>query len=280
MIHSHALKLIAGLLTCGALLQPLALTAEPVAVRYTEGLVHGFLVLSNLEGEVLADGDLTQVARGGRVTNRLVFHFHDGSVHDETAVFSQRRVFQLVSDHLIQKGPQFVHPVDVSIDGATGQATVLYTDDGKQKVSTAHLSAPDLSNGLVLTLLKNIPPEAGETKVSMIAVTPKPRLVKLAIASQGEESFAIGGASLKATHFVLKVEIGGVAGLVAPIVGKQPPDTHVWILNGKAPAFVKFEGPLSAGGPVWRIELASPVWPGAVPRHNESGDRKSSASSF
>ena len=65
----------------------------------------------------------------------------------------------------------------------------------------------------------------------------------------------------KATHDVAKVEIGGVAGLVAPILGKQPPDTHVWVLGGDAPAFVKSEVLLFNGGDLWRTELASPVWP-------------------
>src|SRR5262245_54439277 len=34
--------------------------AEPVTVRYSEGIVHGFLVLKTLEGQTLADGDLIQ----------------------------------------------------------------------------------------------------------------------------------------------------------------------------------------------------------------------------
>ena len=75
------------------------------------------------------------------------------------------------------------------------------------------------------------------------------------------ESFSIGGTRRKATHYVLKVEIGGISGLLAPMLGKQPPDSHVWVLNGEAPAFVKSEQPLYMDGPVWRIELASPVWP-------------------
>ena len=82
-----------------------------------------------------------------------------------------------------------------------------------------------------------------------------------AVNPQGEEPFTIGGSKRKAMHYVLKVEIGGVAGVVAPIVRKQPPDIHVWILGGEAPAFVKSEGPLYLGGPIWRIELVSPVWP-------------------
>ena len=47
--------------------------------------------------------------------------------------------------------------------------------------------------------------------------------------------------------------------MMAPLLGKQPPDTHVWVLTGNAPAFVKFEGPIYDGGPIWRIELATPA---------------------
>lgn len=80
---------------------------------------------------------------------------------------------------------------------------------------------PDVANGLVLTLLKNIRSDAPQTKVSMVAATPKLRLVKLAITPQGEEPFSIGGSSRKATHYVVKAEIGSAAGLVAPLLGSN-----------------------------------------------------------
>jgi hypothetical protein len=57
----------------------------------------------------------------------------------------------------------------------------------------------------------------------------------------------------------VKVELGAVAGSLARVTGKQPPDTHVWVLKSAVPAFVKSEGPLFQGGPVWRIELATPA---------------------
>ena len=236
---------------------------EAIPVRYAEGLIHGFLVLRTMSGEAIADGDLIQVARRDQVTSRLTFHFKDGSLHDETAVFAQRSNFRLLNDHLIQKGPAFQHPMEVLIDALTGQVTVHTTDDdGKEKVMTEHLRLPpDVSNGLVLTLLKNIRSDVPETKVSMVAASPKPRLVKLAITPQGEEPFSFGGSSRKAEHYLVKVEIGGAAGVIAPLLGKQPPEVHVWILGGTAPAFVKSEGPLYYGGPSWRIELTSPVWP-------------------
>src|SRR5207237_1264412 len=101
-----------------------ALLAEPVKVRYAEGLVHGFLTVRTIDGALVANGDLIQSARGTRVTSRLVFHFKDGSLRDETSVFSQRGSFQLLSNHLIQKGPSFPQPLDLTIDRAGGLATV------------------------------------------------------------------------------------------------------------------------------------------------------------
>src|ERR1700686_235685 len=125
---------LAGLLSWTLLLPAAALSQSPVAVLHTEGLVHGFLVLRTLAGDALADGEVSQVARGDRVTSHLVFRFKDGSIHEETVVYSQRNSFRVVSDHLLQKGPAFKHPMDVSIEGLTGQITVRYTDDdGKEK---------------------------------------------------------------------------------------------------------------------------------------------------
>ena len=239
-----------------------SLLAEPVPVRYPSGLLHGFLVLRNQDGEPLADGEVSQIAHGDQVTSHLTLHFKDGSLHEETVVFSQRRNFQLISDHLVQKGPSFPHPTDVLITKSTGQVTVHYTDeDGKDKTIADRLTLPlDLANGLTRTLLENIRPTTPKTTVSMVATTPKPRLVKLVITPSDRESFIVGNSKHEATHYVIKVDIGGIAGAVAPIVGKQPPDIHVWIAGEEGPVLVKIEGPLFAEGPIWRIEMAGPTW--------------------
>ena len=254
---------LVALLTCSALLQSSAILAEAVAVRHTEGLTRGFLLLQTLDGNFLADGDLTQIASGGRVTDHLIFHFKDGSIYDETFVFTQRGTFRLISDHLIQKGPAFKRQMETSLDASTGKVTANYTDsDGKMKTVDERLKLPsDLANGMIPILLNNLQPNGPQITVSMVAATPKPRLVKLEITRVGEEPFMVGGSNRKATRYVVKVELGGAAGLLAPLVGQQPLDTNVWILAGAAPTFLKSEGPLYDGGPIWRIETVSPVWP-------------------
>jgi hypothetical protein len=252
-------------LVISAAMWPAPSFAEPVGVRYLEGLVHGFLVLRSPEGAVLASGDLIQNVRGDRVTSRLVFQFKDGSVHDETAVFSQRGHFRLVSDHLVQRGPAFDRPIEMTIDAQTGEVKVHYKDEhGEAKSEVERLELPaDLANGMIITLLKNVRRAALPPSVSFVAATPKPRLVKLKISTAGADGFSIAGVGRKATHYVRKVDIGGLSGAIAPLVGKQPPDSHVWIMEGEAPAFVKSLAALYMGGPLWRTELTSPVWPRA-----------------
>jgi hypothetical protein len=150
----------------------------------------------------------------------------------------------------------------MTIDTASGQVNVHYTNaDGEDKREAEHMDLPpDLANGMMIILLKNLGASAPAT-VSFVAATPKPRLVKLAISSAGTDAFAVAGTTRRATHFVVKVEIGGLAGVVAPLIGKQPPDSHVWILGGEAPAFVRSRAALYLGGPALHTELASPSWP-------------------
>lgn len=93
----------------------------------------------------------------------------------------------------------------------------------------------------------------------MIVTTPKPRLVTLVFSPRPEDALSIGGEKRQVAHFVVEIELGGVKGLVAPLVGKEPPPVHVWVLDGEAPAFIRSEGPLYPGGPVWQIDLESPL---------------------
>ena len=252
------------------------ISADPIRVRHTEGLVHGFLLLRTLEGTTIADGDLTEVASGENVTAHLIFRFKDGSSHEETTVFSQARQFRLLEYHLIQKGQIFPHQQETWIDTRKGEIKIRYSDrEGKEKSDDEKLQLPvDLANGITLTLLKNILPDESEVTVTMLAATPKPRLVNLIITNGGREIFSIGSSRRKAIRYDVNIKIGGVAGWLARLTGKVPPTTHVWILEGEAPAFVKSEGPLCMECPIWKIELASPVWPPAAGERREQSIQK------
>jgi hypothetical protein len=255
----RASSLIA-LLMCASL--PTA-QADPIPVRYVQGSFHGFVELRSEDGHVVASGDSTSVVHGDRVTQETAFHFKDGSVDDEVTVFTQHRTFQLISDHHLQKGPFFPHPMDVMIDALKGTVTVTSPGkDGKMNVQTDHLKMPpDLANGMVPIVVEDIKPDAATTTVSMIVMAPKPRVVKLLISKQGEDNSTVAGSPRKATHYEIKIDLGGIIGVVAPLIGKAPPTIQIWVIGGPAPTFAREVGPLYSEGPMMTIQLASPVWP-------------------
>jgi hypothetical protein len=113
---------------------------------------------------------------------------------------------------------------------------------GSHRYREDHLDLPsDVSNGLPPNLLLDFRSSTPETKLSFVAPTAKPRLISVSLKPAGEVPFSIGGTWRKAIDYVLHVELGGLTGVIAPMIGKQPPDYHIWILEGAAPAFIREE---------------------------------------
>ena len=227
--------------------------AAPVPVRFTEGVMHGFPVLRSAQGERLASGELTQVARGDVVESRLVFRFQDGSLYDETVVFSQRDVFKIDKYRLVQRGPSFPESVEASIDRATGNYGVRYRadQDSAEEVLSGRFTLPDdVYSGMLGVALKNLSPGESAT-VQIVVFTPQPRLVKVLLAPHSVDQLTIGERPITTTRYTIKPQLGMLASLL--VVDVAP--VQCWVLKGDAPAFIKFEGPLYFIGPVWRIEL-------------------------
>ena len=239
------------------------LHADPTPVRKFQGTYHGFLELLSPDGQVVAFGDSTQVVHGDEITAETLFTFKDGSIDDETTVYTQHRTFQLISDHHVQKGPFFPHPTEVFVDARTGQVSTRTTDkNGKEVFRTDHLQLPaDLANGMVPLIIENMAPGAAQKTVSLVVSTPKALLVQLVISKLGDDKYSLVGTTRKATHYEIKIILGGVIGVVAPLIGKTPPNIEIWAVTGSAPTFVREQGPMYSDGPVMTIELISPTWP-------------------
>ena len=235
-----------------------AASAEPVTVKYLESAAHGFLVLRNDRGEVIAHGELIQTPQADNIQSRLVFRFLDGSLYDEIVTFSQKRVFRVVAYKLIQKGPSFPEPSEVSFDRASGR---YRAQTGTDEPVEGPLEMPeDVYNGMTGTLIRNLP--VGATGTGHIyAFTPKPRLLRSTMRPEAEDKYFAGESARTASRYLVTMEIGGVTGVVAAVLGKDPPDLRFWISTGPAPAFLRFQGAMFLKGPVWRIELTAPRWP-------------------
>jgi len=246
-----------------ATLLSVPVNAAPVAVRFPEGMTHGFLFVRSLAGEILGQGEMTQVVKeGDLVESQLVFRFKDGSLHDEKVAFSQQRVFTILHYHLVQRGPSFPDQIDVSINRGTAEYKVRSKagKDGKEEVLTGAFDLPkDVYNGMFVTLLLNLPKGASET-VNFLAFTPRPEVIKLELLLMGEHAVQTGDLSRRALQYAFKPDIGMIRKFFGKVIGKLPANFHYdcWILADAVPSFVQYEGPLQLMGPIMRIELVSP----------------------
>jgi hypothetical protein len=246
------MKALAALTSAVLLATAAPALAEPVAVKFTEGIAHAFPVLRSVGGEKLAQGELVQIPHGDVVENRLTFRFRDGSLYDERVVFSQREAFTLMSYQIVQRGPSFPESIDAKVDRETGRYEVRYKgdDDAAEELLKGKIELPnDVYNGLLGMLMKNMP-AGSPTTVQIIAFTPKPRLVKMLLTPAGSDTVMMGETAVPATRFLIKPQLG----LFASLLVADLPDVKVWICGGEAPAFLRFEGPLFFMGPIWKID--------------------------
>ena len=245
---------------CASTLAPSFAAAAPVPVRAREGLTHGFIVLRSEAGDTLAHGELIQTPQGDRVESRLVFRFTDGSLFDETVTFSQQRVFRLLSYRLVQRGKSFPATSELSFDRASRRYRAVVGDKPEDRAEGTLDMPEDLYNGMAITLLKNLP-AGGRSTGHMVTFTPKPQMLKSSLEPEGTDRYFVGDTAGSATRYLMKLEIGGLTGVIANLIGKSPPELRYWITTGRAPGFVRFEGPMYFQGPRWRIELSAPRWP-------------------
>lgn len=192
------------------------------------------------------------------MTTRLTYRYTDGSIDDETTLFTQRGTFRVLSDHHIQRGSSFKEAIDITVNTATG-LVVSHTEkkDGDEKNHDNHDKIPpDLSNGIVGFILAGLPSGTQRLELPYLAATGKGRVVKLVVTPAGSGTFRMVGVPRKAVIYRVHIDVGGFAGAIAPFAGKQPEDQFVWILPGSAPTVVRQVGQAYIGGPILSMELA------------------------
>ena len=234
-----------------------AALAEQIPVKYIQRPMHRFMVTRAQDGTNLATGEFSQVVQGNEVTMRMIYRFVDGSIDDETTTYVQQGTFRLIQAHHIEKGPFFSRPIDFTVDATKGLATSRTTDsNGRIRVETKRINIPkDLSNGMVGTLLLNVPSNTAPFRVGMLAPVGGGRLIQLLISSEGEQTVHLSGLTLPATVFRIHPELGGFVGFIARLLGLQPKDVTVWILKGDEPAVAVIVGQLGGNGPVVSSDL-------------------------
>ena len=145
---------------------------------------------------------------------------------------------------MFKRDHSFLIPLQVFIDARTGHVSTRTTGkDGKGEFSTPILNCRSTSPMAWFPL--SLKTWAGPTQKQSPWSSPRPGpLVQLVISKIGEDNYSLVGFTRKATHYEIKIELGGIAGVVAPLIGKAPPNIEIWAVTGEAPTFVGTRPPL------------------------------------
>jgi hypothetical protein len=229
-----------------------ATQAEQIPVKHIQLPMHRFMVARSEAGRTIANVEFSQAVLGDEVTMDVFYRFVDGSIDDEETTYTQQDKFRLVRNHHIQKGPFFTKPIDFTVEAATGIVTSRTLDkNGKAHVESKHINLPDdVANGFVGTLLLNVSHNTAPFRVGMLAPVSGGRLIRLLISPEDEQTVHLAGQSFKATVFRVHPELGGLVSVIARLLGLQPKDVMVWVLEGEEPAVAVIVGQLGGYGPV------------------------------
>src|SRR5439155_1347423 len=113
---------------------------------------------------------------------------------------------------------------------------------GDDKPTEDSIELPEnLHHVITGNILKNLAPGASAAG-HMLAFTPKPYRLDTTLRAEGKDKFFAGDVARTATRYLLKMELRGVTGVVASILGKDPPQVRYWSSTGAAPGFGRVEG--------------------------------------
>ena len=244
-----------------------AASAGAVDLKWREGTVRGFPVLVDPgSGQVVAQGDYTQRVSGNRLFVTTAFDFGDGRKVEERTEFVQGK--QLVQKQwhwteTVGGAPQRLFEVDFD----TGEAHAMKVEKGERKEWKGKVQVTPgetFGGGGFAFALKNLAEQlkgGDSVELSAVAFTPQPRVVKVKVLGQGQDTVRLTGRSLPAEHLVIQPEIPWIA---KPFV--HAPDNHLWFHRGTPPTFLRADGPLmEPGDRILRTEAQAPG-AGAAPR--------------
>src|SRR5256885_4660622 len=99
----------------------------------------------------------------------------------------------------------------------------------------------DLYNGMTLVLLKNSAPGAGVSG-QMAVFGPKPRLIKMELIHEGEDTIRVGPITKTAWRYLVKLEIGGGASACRRAGAQDPPGVRARRAGRATPRGQRFQG--------------------------------------
>ena len=229
-----------------------ALLAIPSGAH--EGDAQAFTALTDAQGKALADSRYAQWVKGDILHIETVSDFADGNVVIERATLRLRpQLAQLAWSWTERKGDRLVR--EYTVDFLKKKATATRVDEEKRWTEDVDVQPGQTFAGIgFVAAVKAMRPQikAGQSvTLHAIAMTPKPRSVKVSVKRDGPDPVHMAGRTIEGDRYTIHPDIPAIAKLFV-----SAPDQYVWLVGRDPPAFLRYQGPLvEPGDPVIRIDL-------------------------
>ncbi|MDX2166619.1 MAG: hypothetical protein SF182_06130 [Deltaproteobacteria bacterium] len=233
-----------------------AAPTEPIALQYLEGDYAGSTTIWSEDGRRVIgyifyrqhrDGDVLKIERVAR--------FRDGSSDEDTVEARVGQRLEAIGGRSIIRDARGKPIVDLTVDVAKKRVSGFYVDEGKRETVNDEV---DIGPGtywgpLYMLVVKNLAANArdGKVVVQSILPTPKPRVIDMEFARDGEETIRRTGGTTKAERVTL---LPTVNFLIDPILQRLVPKTVFYLAPGAPPAVARFAGPRNYAGQMMRLE--------------------------
>jgi hypothetical protein len=213
--------------------------------------------MSDEQGHVIADGELTQKRAGNRLVVHVVFRFKDGrTITEDDALSLAPELAQESFRWVERRGKKETRRFQV--DFKTGKAHVAKLEKGERKTWDETLKLErgkafaGYSTALAVSQLRDRLASKDDVAVlTFIAFTPDPRTVDLEVSRQQGARVPAAGRELQADLYTLHPKIPFPVNIFA-----HAKDAHLWLTHSSPPALLRAEQNLvEKDDPMVRIDV-------------------------
>jgi len=219
-----------------------------------EGDAQAFTALTDAQGKPIADARYAQWVTGDVLHIESRADFPDGrTILEQTALRLHPQIEQLSWAWSERNGDRLLR--EYTIDFRKRKAVATRVDQEKRWKEDIDVEPGKTFAGIgFMTVVKALRGQLkpGESiELHAVAMTPRPRTVKVTVRRDGPDAVHMAGRTLEADRYTIHPDIPAIAKLFV-----EAPDQHIWLVGRDPAAFLRFEGPLvEPKDPVIHIDL-------------------------
>jgi len=218
---------------------------QQVRPRYALGALHGFPSMSDTNGRVIADGELTQERSGDQVRVKIRWVFADGRNVEERDEFQVDKILAQTRFSWVEtRKDHEVRRFEVDFRKGTARS-VTRNDKGEVEQEESKMDLPAgrsfTGYGTALAVSELSPGLGEESRITFVAFTPKPRDVTLKVTRDKTERISVADRPISIDQYTLHPEIPFPASIFV-----SAKDAHLWLTHSPPPSLVRAEQPLIA----------------------------------